>query len=300
MTESSIDATKKESNQDNDSNDIATLQFSPKYGEMLCVKRESLKLSIEDVSKSLRIRSTYLEAFEKCNISDYPPDVYAKGFLRSYTKLLNLDANEIIRLYQNHSNQLSNIEDSSRHKQLKKLSRSEIAVGFALLLLVVIVVYWGWKIYSSVSQTNVNDSEEVSQEITEPIKLIAPKKEYASDAPKTIPINSEPEDENLTFAQNTDRLLKSLPKGSIIIAAIEDTWLEIRDPKNVIVLAKILGKGQTYIVPRKGTFFLTSGDAGRTVIHYEPGGWDTLGKKGLVFRNFPLKRETLISYFSTR
>lgn len=298
MTNTSHKNKQDNPNLDDNLGESSILLISPKYGEMLSSKRESLNLTIEDVCNALKIRRAYINAFEQCNISEYPPVVYVKGFLRSYSKFLDLNGNDIIRLYQNHSNQVSSIEDAASPQQKKRmLSKSDITVGVALLLLVIFVGYWGWKIYSSISQTNIEENIEITNLKNEIPKLIVPQKIKEQATQKT---EANIEDKKLDFAKSTDRLLVSLPEGSIIIAALQDTWLEIRDPESVIVLAKILGEGETYIVPRKGTFFLTSGDAGRTVIHYGPGKWGVLGESGLVFRNFPLKRKDLIVYFSSR
>ena len=46
-----------------------------------------------------KIRTAYLEAIEAGDQSALPDEVYVRGFLRIYAKVLKIDPDEIIRLY---------------------------------------------------------------------------------------------------------------------------------------------------------------------------------------------------------
>lgn len=60
-------------------------------GELLKKKREDLGLDLKDVSHTLRISSRYLRAIEEDDLSKLPGDVYLKGYVREYARLLGLD-----------------------------------------------------------------------------------------------------------------------------------------------------------------------------------------------------------------
>ena len=75
-----------------------------RLGEWFKEEREMKGLSLEEVSKALRIRPHYLEAMEEGRFDELPPQVIAKGFIRAYARHLGLDEEEAIRLYQEEVN----------------------------------------------------------------------------------------------------------------------------------------------------------------------------------------------------
>lgn len=68
-------------------------------GEVLRREREKQGLSIADVAEETSIRNVYLEAIEQGNYDALPGDVYAKGFIRNYSKFLQIDGDQLIREY---------------------------------------------------------------------------------------------------------------------------------------------------------------------------------------------------------
>lgn len=60
--------------------------------------REQHQLSISSVAASLRLPTTVIETLESSDFNALAP-VYAKGYLRSYARLLELDAEPLIQIY---------------------------------------------------------------------------------------------------------------------------------------------------------------------------------------------------------
>lgn len=69
-------------------------------GEALREIRERLGLSLEDVSSCTKVTKTALRALEEENFDLLPPWIYVKGFLRAYAGMLKLDAEEVIRTFE--------------------------------------------------------------------------------------------------------------------------------------------------------------------------------------------------------
>ena len=61
--------------------------------------REGKKLSLNAVAKSLNISIKYLESIENNDFSSMPVRAYSIGYIRSYSNYLNLNAEEIVKLY---------------------------------------------------------------------------------------------------------------------------------------------------------------------------------------------------------
>ncbi len=68
-------------------------------GRRLRERRETLGLTLEEVERATRIRVPRLEALERGEFEAMPSEVQARGFLRNYADFLNLDAEDVLRQY---------------------------------------------------------------------------------------------------------------------------------------------------------------------------------------------------------
>ncbi len=69
-------------------------------GKYLRRERELRKLSIEEVSRSTRIKEYFLRALEEDHYDLCPPPFYVRGFLTNYARYLGLDPKGIILRYE--------------------------------------------------------------------------------------------------------------------------------------------------------------------------------------------------------
>lgn len=65
-------------------------------GQKLKEARESRGLTLRDVEEATKIRKKYLQALENENFDVIPGRTYAKGFLKNYSKFLDLDTQEML------------------------------------------------------------------------------------------------------------------------------------------------------------------------------------------------------------
>ncbi|MEJ5240303.1 MAG: RodZ domain-containing protein [Anaerolineales bacterium] len=68
----------------------------PTVGSQLKAARQARHLTLEEISKAIRVRVPYLEALEADDLSRLPSAVHARGFLRLYADYLGLDLAEVI------------------------------------------------------------------------------------------------------------------------------------------------------------------------------------------------------------
>ncbi len=122
-------------------------------GECLKRKREGLNISIRDTSEKLKIKISYLENLEESNYKKLPPDVYVKGFIKSYAQLVGLNPEKMVDIYSREKNIENKIEKKYRKKELytKKLTTQNFAIitpkiitAFFSLLILFIVGYYLW------------------------------------------------------------------------------------------------------------------------------------------------------------
>ncbi len=72
---------------------------SEQPGKLLREVRLQKELSIDDIHKRIRLTSRIIEAIEADDYSDISSVMYAKGYLRSYSKALGLDDEYIVSLF---------------------------------------------------------------------------------------------------------------------------------------------------------------------------------------------------------
>lgn len=68
-------------------------------GQLLRSEREKKKLTLQDVQKHIKIHPTYIRALEDDNYAVFEGKVHAKGFLRIYSKFLDLNTEELLALW---------------------------------------------------------------------------------------------------------------------------------------------------------------------------------------------------------
>jgi hypothetical protein len=68
-------------------------------GNTLKQARESRELPLREIEWATKIKSSYLEALEAEDFENLPAPVYARGFLRTYARYLDLDPEPLIAEY---------------------------------------------------------------------------------------------------------------------------------------------------------------------------------------------------------
>lgn len=67
-----------------------------KISTLLREARESKELSIKDAAKALKLRERHIKMLEDGELTELSREIYLKGFLKTYTKWLNVDGGEIL------------------------------------------------------------------------------------------------------------------------------------------------------------------------------------------------------------
>src|SRR5881296_4358278 len=68
-------------------------------GEYFQRAREAKGLTLEEAAARTRILPQYLKAVEENNYARLPDEVFAKGFVRSYARILGLNEDAVIRKF---------------------------------------------------------------------------------------------------------------------------------------------------------------------------------------------------------
>jgi len=68
-------------------------------GQLLKLKRQDQGLSLEKIAQITRISLYNLQFLESDQYHLLPGEVYTRGYLKSYARVLRLDPEEIIKIY---------------------------------------------------------------------------------------------------------------------------------------------------------------------------------------------------------
>lgn len=251
-------------------------------GEILRRTRLHYNISFDQAERDLRIKAEHLEALEHNSIERLPGRVYVFGFVRTYSEYLGLDGEKMVSLLKRQAGRKVEkvrhvltmpVDDEEQQKTpgWKVTTASAVALCAALIII------------SAVSGSNSPDEippvpKELSAQMTVPEK---PKPEQPSQD-----LVAQVLDNQLAAAE-----VPAAPPAAhpVVLKALENTWLEIRDSAHKVVFSRVLNQGEEYWVPQEQTdLFMTLGNAGGLQILVEGQALPLLGAKGQVRRNVPL------------
>ena len=119
-------------------------------GEVIKNKRESLGKSLIAVSTDTKIQKRYLEYIESNQFDKFDSEIFASGFLKIYSKYLELDVEKILALYRRDTRLDTKIPKKGNlrtQKEKLKISPKLIAILTLSIFLLSIVGYIGYQIY---------------------------------------------------------------------------------------------------------------------------------------------------------
>ena len=120
------------------------------FGEKLKKAREEAGLTRQKVAQLLNIQIKYLQNLEDEKIEKLPSEVYIKGFLRKYSKLLNLKPDEIVAEYEKEAGLMNSFKEKS-HRSLPQLRAHWFTITPKIISIVlstvVFIIIIGYLIY---------------------------------------------------------------------------------------------------------------------------------------------------------
>lgn len=117
-------------------------------GAVLRAEREALGVTVREVSETLNLSIAVIEAIEADDYQRLPGPVFARGYVRSYARLLELDPEPLVARYPRPPEQVPIVPSRPEAPIWEWIrSRPELvlgAAGAALLLLLILLVAWIW------------------------------------------------------------------------------------------------------------------------------------------------------------
>ncbi len=130
--------------------DAAVATVAPSVGAILSRAREAAGLSIEECAQQLKFPAKRLQALEQERYDELPGGTFARGMLRAYARLLNLDADALVRQsadrieVRDTSDSAVSLRRPIPFSEAGKRSNVLYAALSVFALAVVAWVAWGW------------------------------------------------------------------------------------------------------------------------------------------------------------
>ncbi|MBN2432212.1 MAG: helix-turn-helix domain-containing protein [Acidobacteria bacterium] len=267
-------------------------------GELLKRSREDKGLSLRDLADSTKISINFLQAIERNDFKKLPRGVYPKLFVRSMAKYLDLDADDMVRLYYEQVSSSDTITvptiparpvTAVRPRRNTRLSFI-VAIVLIILLFILILI-----IYPRLSPPPAQESLPVS---TRPLASPVPLRtnpDAGGQETSAAPAVSEPAHEESPAAEEdeaTDRLTLRLEATELCWVYLAPAAGETRDI--------LLSPGETFSQTVPSPVILTIGNAGGIRVYVDGRPLRPLGRRAQVVEltltstNYPeylLKRE---------
>jgi transcriptional regulator with XRE-family HTH domain len=112
-------------------------------GEIFKQRREALGLDLREISNTLRIKYAYLKALEDGDMANLPPEVYVKGYIHEYAKVLNIDPEPVLSSYMQLISQPEPDQGkpSGETTQSKKRKTGYVLIPALLILAAIFITY---------------------------------------------------------------------------------------------------------------------------------------------------------------
>jgi cytoskeleton protein RodZ len=302
-------------------------------GNALRERRLVLGLDEKAVASQLRIRKDQLVAIETGDYERLPGRTYAIGFIRSYARLVGLDAEQLVEQFKGEMQALE------VHKPVELVFPDAAPQRswpsghlFAVALVVAVVVYALVHLTMPTAEpvpvaAAVDSSVTVVDAVAAPPAAAAVVSAPAASMPAVspepapvAPIVPVLDDSQLVTAQliqGFGQMATLVPAASvsapaaaessgasrITLTALEETYVQVKDPSlkkpHAVLLARVLSPGESFQAPDREGLVLLTGNAGGVQVAVDGRSAGVLGKSGQVIKRLPLEPAYFLSRIGT-
>ncbi|CUS95998.1 helix-turn-helix domain-containing protein [Candidatus Chrysopegis kryptomonas] len=239
--------------------------------EILKKAREEKKLTLKEISAKTKISEKFLEKIENGTF-DFAPEPYVRAFLRSYARVVGLNPDEVIKLYDSEISALKPKESIKEEKEKIQFDFASFVsenilwlIGGALVILLAIFIFIG-----------------VGREEKKEVR----KKSFETAVEEISKANEIPMEKKEMKIEPDSLELKIIASDSVWFNVLVDSAQakEFLMPPNTSLTLKA-----------RNNFNFTIGNAGGVKFILNGNELEPIGRKGLVVRNYVIDREKLKS-----
>ena len=253
-------------------------------GHLLKQARKVQRISLDSAAGDLNLRRDLLDAIEKGDFEELPDAAFAVGFVRSYARYLQLDANEIVGRFKE---ELADERGSADLILPAPIKQGRMPAGLLVIASIVLagLVYGSWHLYTEQSDVpNANPGGIATPAATAGGTLASAKGTPSpatakSDKPAPVgkpggivkiagsaPDGKQAEAGGTAPAKKVAAAPPAAPPARIasrvVLRAVANTWIRVRGADNRIIFTRVLRQGDQYLVPEGRGVVVDIGNAG--------------------------------------
>ena len=261
-------------------------------GQILKQNREIKNLSLKNISNELKISEEILYNIENSHPQDDIDRVFIIGHLRSYCSFLDLNQTDLIDQFKKENIlNVGNKIEIERPKFESNFLFSNKVFSFSLILVIFTTFYF---LFISVDKPSREYS--IIPDLPENYISVIEKAGLENITKKINIVEGEnfAKLENIASPTNA---IASLPKNKdskpsiITLKFLDDTWVQLRDRNDEIILSKLMNKNDEYSYELESNYSITSGNAGHILVLINQKIKGKIGKKGQVVDSFVLNKD---------
>lgn len=250
-------------------------------GEILKNRREELGRDLREIANTLKIRYDYLKAIEDGDLKRLPAEVYLKGYLLEYTKILNLDTETIMNTYNQETGSLKKKTDEI---DILPPAKKRFRISYVLVPAFTILLFF--IIAKLLFPPSEHPSEETDVPVLNKIET-ADSQERIRDASNSV---STPGTSGEPGTPGSEKQSEVLAEHTLEILATDTTWLSIAID-NAHPQELLMQPGESIKRNAQTNFSLKIGNAGGIRLLFDGREIPDLGRKGQVV-NLQLPKQT--------
>lgn len=260
-------------------------------GRKLREARERIGLSVADVAHQIKLAPRQIEALESDDYGHLPEMAFVRGFVRSYAKILHLDAVPLLEALPQQPEPVAQLMPSSVEvpfpSPLSSQRQNLILLGAALLLAVVVVAFAVWHFTTPQEKTGTTQVETPLALPAEMQVIPASPAVETGTMASAVPAASTQAPQPAAAAMSAVRATKSaaapavaqpvkpapLPgaaaTGTLRLAFDQESWTEIRDRDGKLISSQINPPGSELRVDGHAPLSLVVGHASSAHLYYK-------------------------------
>jgi len=255
---------------------------SEQPGKLLREVRLQKELSIDDIHKRIRLTSRIIEAIEADDYSDISSVMYAKGYLRSYSKALGIDDEYIVSLFDsaNMPSPLEAVPEVKSPIQVSSNDRPAKIFSYLLMLTLVLLLIILYRIDFPIrdnsddseltnsglenSPNKINNTDIQFDVVKHPEGWQSPDVsiEYSVepiDASSGMIMELEPKEFDQTAAPSNQQNIISDGSNTLVFNLSNDSWIEIYDANDERLFMDLGKNGDRFSITGQPPFRITLG-----------------------------------------
>jgi len=270
-------------------------------GARLAQARQDLRLGLEEVAGRLHLSMRQIEALERDDYQNLPGATYVRGYLKSYAMLLGIDPGPVLDAHAQLTAKPSATPDfstlapqremTSRHHQIRIVTYLVAAIVIGLA-----IAWWQGRNPPATSplvampeaETAPAESPVAAEGVPPVVETVRPAPASTIDAKPAVappPVAPAAAPVKPVATPASAAPLPDGPRGRLVVHAEQDTWVDVRDARQVRLLYETVSAGRTVTLEGVAPISVFLGNAAGARVEYNGRAVDVARhQRGMVAR----------------